>query len=96
MDKVISKSKGEVASFSLAQTLRDFIIQPVKAGLIGFVTFISILISIKYISSLLNVNENFFVDLDDIYVSFVGFVLMFLVRFIENFKPKDTENSLQK
>ncbi|MFH1195174.1 MAG: hypothetical protein V1720_05650 [bacterium] len=96
MDKAILKVNAETGSISLKQIFRNFILLPIKSGLFGFLTFISILIATKYFSYLVGVDANFTIEIDDVYLSLIGFVLLFLIRFLENFKPQGIKDSYPK
>lgn len=70
-----------------------YIFYPVRAGLIGFSMFFTAVIAAKYVGHLIHSEEFFSVDYQDALISLVGFVLVFLIRFLENFK-KDEKPSV--
>ncbi len=71
------------------QSLKCFVLKPIETGLIGFATFFTILIITKYLSYLIGTVEEFIVDIEDLILSAIGFILMFLIKFLENFKKEE-------
>ncbi len=63
---------------------RVLLIEPLSNGLYGFALFFSILLLTKALSSFLGVQKGFEVDLGDVLLSFIGFLLLFLVKVLEN------------
>lgn len=70
--------------------VKQFVFNPVKSGLIGFTAFFSILLLTKFFSYLIGTYDEFAVDIDDVFLSIIGFILVFLIRFLENFKQAET------
>ena len=75
------KNKRKNQSF-----LWNYILQPFKSGILGFVSFFIVLIAAKYLGYLIGSYDNFQIDFEDALLSILGFVLVFLIRFLENFK----------
>lgn len=65
-----------------------FVLLPLRAGLLGFSIFLIILIVTKWISYLIGTNDNLTIDVEDVYLSVIGFILLFLIKFLENFKEE--------
>ncbi len=66
--------------------IRDFIFLPVRSGLFGFLAFFAILTAAKFLGYLIGSVSMFKIDIEDVGLSFLGFVLVFLIRILENFK----------
>ncbi len=66
-----------------------YVISPVKSGLAGFAAFFSILMITKALGYLLGTQPTFNIIFDDVLLSSIGFVLVFLIRFLENLKDKE-------
>lgn len=73
---------------NLLYTLKDYVFSPGIAGLFGFIAFFSILIVTKFFSYVIGTYDNLAIDWDDVFLSSIGFILVFLIRFLENFKEK--------
>mgnify|MGYP001160708266 CR=1 FL=1 len=69
---------------------KQYFVEPLKSGLLGFAIFVTILIIVKLFSYAIGSYNNFTLEISDIQLSLVGFVLLFLIRFLENFKEKET------
>ena len=83
---VINASEKDKTKNRVTLSLKQHVLEPFKAGLFGFAIFISILLLVKLISYVIGSYNYFSLELADIQLSLVGFVLLFLIRFLENFK----------
>jgi hypothetical protein len=83
MDKGAKREYNKVISFIL-----NFLVFPLRAGLFGFSAFFTTVLLVKYMGTLIDKNSLFLVDLTDIYLSSLGFFLIFTIRILENFKGK--------
>jgi len=86
-NNMIKKKNIKKWSFSY----KNFISEPIKSGLFGFSIFITILIIVKLFSYFIGSYNYFAIEITDIELSLIGFVLMFLIRFLENFKETKTD-----
>jgi hypothetical protein len=68
---------------------KQYFLEPCKSGLFGFAIFITILIIVKLFSYTIGSYDYFSLEISDVQLSLVGFVLLFLIRFLENFKEQD-------
>ncbi len=66
----------------------NYFIQPFISGILGFISFFIVLISSKYLGYLVGSTKTFQIDFKDALLSLLGFVLVFLIRFLENFNEK--------
>lgn len=65
--------------------LKRYIVRPIKAGIYGFTLVFIVIISVKFLSFWLGINEVFNLDLIDVMLSSVGFFFMSLVYILKNF-----------
>lgn len=82
---VVSASKKR-NNTKLISLLKDFIIYPSYAGLFGFAAFFTVLVLSKIIGYYIGVTHFFDVQIDDVVLSLVGFVLVFLIRILESIR----------
>lgn len=59
-----------------------------KSGMAGFAGFFSVLIFTKFVASLIGTVDTFYVNFDDVILSSIGFVLIALIKILENFKEE--------
>ena len=83
---VLKKSGFVQKSPDIFQVLVNYIFVPIKFGLIGFSLAFTLLISVKTFSYLLKYNPVFSVGINDVSLSLFGFLIVFMVRFLQNFK----------
>lgn len=79
----VSETNPSLTSF------RYYLINPAKSGLFGFAVFFAFLVLIKYISVVIGNQSSFFIDVADVALSGLGFVLFSLIKFLENFRDKE-------
>jgi hypothetical protein len=82
-NNMVSK-KSNVRKWTFS--VKGHFLEPIKSGLFGFAIFITILIIVKLFSYLIGTYDYFSLEITDIQLSLIGFVLLFLIRFLENFK----------
>lgn len=68
---------------------KSFLVLPFANGLLGFTLFFTILFLTKSFSSLIGSIEVFTIDIEDVVLSSIGFILLFLIKFLENFAEKE-------
>ncbi len=87
MKGAILKNSGFIQkSPDFFQILVNYIFNPIKFGLIGFSLAFTLLIIVKTFSYLLKYNSTFIVGINDVSLSFFGYLIVFMVRFLQNFK----------
>jgi hypothetical protein len=74
-----------------SSVIKNYILKPIKAGILGFTSFLVVLILTKLISVIIGTVTSFQLEMDDILLSSIGFILLFLIRFLENFRDQETE-----
>ncbi len=92
MKSVVSSNITKPANLKEKNTavkFNQFFLQPLSSGIFGFALFFTILIITKLLASLLNAGA-FFVDFDDVILSLIGFILMFLIKLLENIAQNKT------
>lgn len=73
----------------LWNSLISFVIKPLVSGILGFMMFFAVIILTKSLGCCVGTIENFSIESEDFYLSFLGFVLVFLIKFLENFREKE-------
>ncbi len=66
-------------------SVKKFFLIPLQSGLFGFAAFFTTVLIAKYIGSFFQGFE-YAVDVEDVYLSSLGFFLVFLIKILENFK----------
>lgn len=91
MKDVISTpaAKAEKGSVEFKSFLSLYVLHPLRGGLWGFLIFFVLLLMVKYLGYFIGSQNEFLVDETDLILSMVGFILVFLIRFLENFKEKE-------
>lgn len=73
--------------------VNNFLWKPLKSGSLGFITFFAVLLITKLLSYLIGTRDIFVIEVEDLTVSFIGFILLYLFTFVEQFKNKnETKN----
>ena len=83
--------KKEQEGNNVGRVTRDYVFIPIKSGIFGFATFFTILVITKLLSYGIGTAEYFLIDAYDVLLSGIGFILVFLIRFLENFKEKSDD-----
>lgn len=65
------------------EVIKRYIILPFKEGIYGFALVFSVILMVKLLSYVLNINETFELDFMDVLLSLVGFLFMFLIYFLK-------------
>lgn len=85
---ILSKSHIKTGGNTFYNYLISFFFKPVVSGLYGFTAFFTVLIFTKGLSYLLGLTEQYIVSTDDVLFSILGFVLVFLIKLMDNIKHK--------
>ena len=78
------KSSGKTKKFVLTEKIKSLVLEPISSGLFGFALFFTILVITKLIAVMLGTFPVLDVDFGDVILSLIGFVLMFLIKLLEN------------
>jgi hypothetical protein len=87
---ILPKSHVKPGGNILYYFLISFFFKPFVSGLYGFAAFFTVLIFTKGITYLLGFTEQYIVSTDDVLFSILGFVLVFLIKLLDNIKHKTT------
>lgn len=68
----------------------------IQSGLFGFAIFFTVLLLSKYLSSAIGNLDSFTVDLSDVLLSFIGFILTFLISFLGQISPKGKTSNFKE
>ena len=81
---MLSKTEG---SATIAKPkLILFFIRPLANGILGFVLFFVIILGLKIINIALDPAGEIMLEMEDIMLAMIGFVLLFLISFLKNFQ----------
>lgn len=83
------KTTAEGKDSQMVKNIKSYFFNPVKGGIFGFAAFFGLLSGIKYLSFLIGNRPKFNLDITDVTLSLLGFVLVFLIKFLENFQEKE-------
>ncbi len=75
----------------ISKVLVNYFLKPVRSGLFGFSAFFTVLLISKYLGFLIGSLQSFVVDIEDVTLSLLGFFLVFLIKFLENFKDRTVD-----
>jgi hypothetical protein len=84
-----TQSAGEVRNRQVLKNIKSYFLNPVKGGVLGFTAFFGLLSGIKYFSYIIGSQPKFSLDIADVMLSLLGFILVFLIKFLENFQEKE-------
>lgn len=68
-----------------SKKLDDYLLKPIKAGFIGFITILMIIFIFNFLTFVLGVNEKFGMDFIDMILAGVGFVLQLTGTLLKSF-----------
>lgn len=68
--------------------LKCFMYQPICSGILGFILFFSIIFIVKLLSYMIGTQSNLAFDSYDLILAGLGFILSFLIKFLNNLKEK--------
>ena len=63
----------------------SFLMQPSVQGVKGFLIFFAIVLIIKTIIFLIYTEDKLVMQVEDLYLSSIGFCMTFVIKFLENF-----------
>ncbi|MCH7973982.1 MAG: hypothetical protein IH949_08865 [Bacteroidetes bacterium] len=82
--------KIQIFDSKIRDNIHNYFIAPLLSGLYGFIIFFSTLLAAKLLGALLGTIDQFNVELlEDAGMSIMGFVFLFLIRFLKNYLPKE-------
>ena len=66
-------------------TFQKFVLNPLKSGLLGFLLFFIVLVITKSLGKIIGSVATVTIDPEDFLLSSIGFIMFFLIKFLENF-----------
>ncbi len=86
------KTKHNFHSSNLKNVLQNYFFAPILSGLYGFAFFFSTLLLAKGLGVLVGSIPQFNIDIEDAELSILGFVFLFLIRFLKNYTPDEKKD----
>ena len=77
--------------------LFEYVLFPFRSGVFGFISFLLVLITAKYLGFLIGSLDKFNMEMEDLTLSLLGFALVFLIKFLENYNklhPQSNKNNI--
>jgi hypothetical protein len=87
--------KSVTKNSHLKETIHNFIIAPVLSGPWGYTIFFSTMILAKGLGNLVGSLPAFNIEIADTEMPILGFILLFLIRFIKNFAPDNDRKKVK-
>jgi len=81
--------KEQILSITTKEKFHNYFAAPVLAGLYGYAMFFTVLLASKGLGVLNGTIPQFKIDMDDVAMSALGFVFLFLIRFLKNYSQKE-------
>lgn len=69
-------------------TFNKLVLYPIRSGLFGFILFLIVLVITKFLGRLIGTAPKVTIDAEDFLLSVIGFVMFFLIKFLENFSSE--------
>ncbi len=82
----------ETTRHVLRNQIFEYFIKPFRAGLSGFLILFGIVILIKLFGRISGVKADFEILAADYFISFMGFLTVFTIRLLANFRDKGQED----
>ncbi len=95
MDQISSVQEKVQAGISVnlkRPIFLKYIFYPFRAGMFGFSLFFTTIVISKYIGFLVKNSNEFVVDISDVILSLLGFILLWLIKLLENIKAAHHNN----
>jgi hypothetical protein len=83
---IVNNRVSQAARSSGFELITRFFLLPLRSGLYGFAAFFTLLIAAKFFWYLIGHKDWFNVTTDDVSLSLLGFAIVFVVRFAQNFR----------
>jgi len=64
----------------------NLLVKSVIAGFLGYILFLGILFATKLVASVIQIEGNLKFEMIDFVLPLIGFILLFLIRLLENYK----------
>lgn len=84
----IGVKKENKVNLNLTGVFKKYLLKPLTGGILGYLSFFTLLIISKYLGFLIGNSGSFKIDLIDLLISFLGFAFIFVIKLKENIKGK--------
>jgi len=89
---VHEKVSSELSVNFKSPILLRYVYYPIRAGLFGFSLFFTTIFLSKYIGFLVKNSSEFLIDINDVILSLLGFILLGLIKLLENIRVEKVLN----
>ena len=69
--------------------MEKFLVKPFISGMVGFSSFFSLIIAVKLLMTFFAEYSIFVIEVEDVYLSLIGFILMFLIKLLSAFRGNE-------
>lgn len=69
--------------------MERFLVKPFISGMVGFSSFFSLIIAVKLLMTFFAEYSIFVIEIEDVYLSLIGFILMFLIKLLSAFRGNE-------
>ena len=79
--------------------MEKFVVKPFISGMMGFSSFFTLIIAVKLLMLFFSERSSFVIEIEDVYLSLIGFFLTFLIKMLSAFKGNEffsTKKRVQK
>ncbi|MBA4405643.1 hypothetical protein C0389_00030 [bacterium] len=83
-------SNEGINSIQINSKMKSFFIRPCANGLCGFILFFLLILLMKFLQQIFGTERAISIELEDILLSAIGFILLFLIAFLKNFRQDAT------
>lgn len=81
--------KEQILSTYTKGKFHNYFAAPVLSELYGYAMFFTVLLASKVLGALIGTKPQFNIDMDDVAMSALGFVFLFLIRFLKKYSQKE-------
>ncbi len=90
---IINHAADGKERYGFKSLLINYVLIPFRSGIFGLISFLAVLIAAKYLGFLFGSVDIFKLELEDLYLSLIGFGLVFLIKFLENYGKLHPESN---
>ncbi len=83
-------SNEGINSIQINSKMKSFFIRPCANGLCGFFLFFLLILFMKFLQQIFGAESVVTIEIEDILLSVIGFILLFLIAFLKNFRENVT------
>ncbi len=86
---VFFNARNSAGKTEITSLLTQYLLLPLRSGFGGFIAFFIVLIVSKFLGYITGAVGSWHIESSDFLLSCLGFILLFLIKFLENFKGDD-------